>query len=490
MARFGRRALLKAGGAALAAAMLPRWTGGKAWAVEPQPKSPAQPMQASKAKTVILVYLAGGISQVESFDPKPENGQANGPRYFKTIPTNVPGIEVSEGIPLLAKQADKYSIIRSMTHPATQFHGISNYVMTTGTLPSDDIVYPSATAVMAYKKGDPNSVVPPYVFLTGTGEVFTEQSFLPSWCGPWATGGDPSQPDFTAGLKLGSGLTPERVQARQALFQTLDSSMGKPQADEQFREMLAYQDKVRKLLLSDARKAFDLSQEKKEVRERYGMNWAGQGMLLARRLVEADCGARVIKIYWRRGGGAFGGWDTHTDDHYKQTLNNQPDFDQGMSALFEDLAQRGLLETTMVLAGGEMGRQPMDVGGGVSGAATGKGGRGHHSTGFSWIVGGGGFKGGRVVGKTSSLCQVIEREVYPWDLWNSVYTLLGIDPADTLPYPLGCGRVRVSPLPPTSREMRALYDYQSDKGDNAVQRLKPYAATDERISGGLLTELL
>lgn len=94
------------------------------------------------------------------------------------------------------------------------------------------------------------------------------------------------------------------------------------------------------------------------------------------------------------------------------------------------------------------------------------------------------------MGTTDNLCRVAERPVYPWDLWSSVYKLLGIDPADTLPYPLGCGRVRVSPLPPTSREMRDLEDYQSGKGDNAVQRLAPYPRTEEQVSGGLLTEIM
>ncbi len=175
----GRRDFLKASGAALGGAMLggavPRHAPGQT------PKRATKP-HAAKAKAVILVYLAGGISQVESFDPKPENGKWTGPKWFKTIPTNVPGIEVSEGIPRLAKVVDKYSIIRSLTHPVTQFHGIANYVMTTGTIPSNDIVYPSAAAIVALKKGDPGSVLPPYVFLTEPGCVFTEESFLPPFC--------------------------------------------------------------------------------------------------------------------------------------------------------------------------------------------------------------------------------------------------------------------------------------------------------------------
>ncbi len=481
--RMCRRAFLRAGGAGLVGLAL-----ADRLALPVRGQQPQRPP--AKAKAVILVYLAGGISQVESFDPKPGNGNWNGPKWFKTIPTDVPGIEVSEGIPQLAKVADKYSLIRSMTHPVCQFHGIANYVMVTGTIPSNDIVYPSAGAIVAFKKGDPQSVLPPYVFLTAPGCVFTEESFLPPFCAPYATDGDPSDPGFTAGLALQGGLTSQRVEARQALLKTLDSSLGKAEADDQRRQMVEYRDKACKLLLSEGRKVFDLSQEKKQLRERYGMNWFGQCALLARKLVEADSGVKFIKIFWQRGGGAFGGWDTHDDaQFFGQGIRNQQDFDQGMSALLEDLAQRGLLESTVVLAGGEMGRDPRgDANRYMQGGC--KGGRGHHSTGFSWIVAGGGFKGGRVVGKTDNLCRVVDRPVYPWDLWCSVYKLLGIDPAGTLPYPLGCARVRVSPLPPTSREMRDLEDYQSDKGDNAVQRLEPYARTDDRVTGGLLSEIM
>ncbi len=148
--------------------------------LQPRPPSPLR----AKPRPSSWCTWPAGISQVESFDPKPENGKWNGPKWFKTIPTNVPGIEVSEGIPHLAKVADKYSIIRSMTHPVAQFHGIANYVMATGTIPSNDIVYPSAGAIVALKKGDRRSVLPPYVFLTEPGCVFTEESFLPPFCAP------------------------------------------------------------------------------------------------------------------------------------------------------------------------------------------------------------------------------------------------------------------------------------------------------------------
>ena len=191
--RIGRRDVLKAGRSRLPGPCSAVRAGRAAGQTTTAPAKP----RAAHAKAVILVYLAGGISQVESFDPKPENGKWNGPKWFKTIATNVPGIEVSEGIPRLAKVADKYSIIRSMTHPVAQFHGIANYVMTTGTIPSNDIVYPSAGAIIALKKGDPASVLPPYVFLTEPGCVFTEESFLPPFCAPYATGGDPASTRVT-----------------------------------------------------------------------------------------------------------------------------------------------------------------------------------------------------------------------------------------------------------------------------------------------------
>ncbi len=138
-------------------------------------------------------------------------------------------------------------------------------------------MYPSAGAIVAFKKGDPGSVLPPYVFLTAPGCVFTEESFLPPFCAPYATDGDPSDRGFTAGLALGSGLTPQRVEARQALLEghgQFPRQSGTPTT--QCRQMVEYQNKACKLLLSEGRKVFDLSQEKKELRERYGMNWFGQ----------------------------------------------------------------------------------------------------------------------------------------------------------------------------------------------------------------------
>lgn len=471
---IGRRDFLRAGGAGLLGLGAAQALAAPACAQAP----------AGKAKAVILVYLAGGLSQTESFDPKPENGKDNGPRYYKTIPTNVPGIEVSEGVPMLARLADKYSILRSMTHPAAALHGQANYIVTTGTLQSKELVYPTVGSVVAFKRGDPQSVVPPYVFLTDQRFQFTEAGFLGPEYAPYATGGDPSWPNFNAGLCLPAGVTPQRAQQSATLLAALDALGGKSPSDEELRRIADYRGKAFKLILEEGQKAFDLSSEKKELRQRYGMNWFGQSALLARKLVAAANGVKFVKIFWIRGSGAFGGWDTHSGDSYQATLNNQPDLDQGLSALLEDLSRCGLLESTIVLAGGEMGRDPR--------LADPRGGRKHHAAGFTWLVAGGGFQGGKVVGKTDNLCRVIERPVYPWDLWASVYKLLGIDTRDVLPHPQGCGRARVLPPPPTGRQLAAIQDdnLESGKGDGNIQSLKPFPKTDEPISGGLLTEIM
>jgi hypothetical protein len=384
---------------------------------------------------------------------------------------------------MLARLADKYSILRSMTHPAATFHGNANYIMTTGTLLSKELVYPTVGSVVAYKKGDPQSVAPPYVFLTEQGYQFTEAGFLGPEYAPYGTGGDPSDPNFNAGLTLPPGMTPQRAQQSRALLAALDTLGGKGAGNGELRRMADYQGKAFKLILEEGRKAFDLSSERKDLRQRYGMNWFGQSALLARKLVEAENGAKFVKIFWRRGGGAFGGWDTHTGEHYQLTLNNQPDLDQGLSALLEDLSQRGLLQSTIVLAGGEMGRGPL--------LSDSKGGRMHHTAGFTWVVAGGGFQGGKVVGKTDKLCRVIERPIYPWDLWASVYKLLGIDTGEILPHPQGCGRARILPATPTARQLAALQDgMDSGKGDGNVQSIHHFPYTDEPISGGLLTEII
>jgi hypothetical protein len=377
------------------------------------------------ARSVIQLWMGGGPSHLDTFDPKPGAGEDYCGPYKKAIPTNVPEISLCEMMPLMAKQADKFSILRGMTHPANG-HEVATYLMQTGTLPSGDLVYPAVGAVVALKKGYEagyEGALPPYITVTNPLGRFSEPGFLGPTYSPFATGGDPSAKDFRVG-GLGGGTSEQRMESRRSLLQAVDSFARNREDEGEFRKMDSFQEKAFGLILGEAKKAFDLSQEDDDVRDRYGRNRFGQSCLLARRLVEN--GVLFVTVNW-------GGWDTHKQ-HFERMNEMLPVLDRGFSALLEDLAQRGLLESTIVHWGGEFGRTPK-----ILEEPPWNGGRGHYCNAFSCVVAGGGFKGGKVVGATDYRGErVRQRPIYPWDLTASMYQLLGIDPAGRLPHPHGC----------------------------------------------------
>ena len=379
----------------------------------------------AKARSVIQLWMGGGPSHLDTFDPKPGAGEEYCGPFKKTIATNVPDMVLGELMPLMAKQADKFAILRGMTHASTA-HETATYMMQTGTVPSGDLVYPAIGAVVALKKGYEagyEGVLPPYVTVTAPLGRFSETGFLGTTYAPFATGGDPNAKDFRVG-GLGGGPNEARLERRRSLLEAVDSFARDRETQAEFEKMDAYRQKAFDLILGDAKKAFDLSQEDDKLRDRYGRNRFGQSCLLARRLVEN--GVLFITVNW-------GGWDTHKE-HFERMNEMLPMLDRGFSALLEDLAQRGLLESTMVLWGGEFGRTPK-----IQYEPPWNGGRSHYSAAFSWVVAGGGFAGGKVVGATDYRGErVLKRPVYPWDLSASMYQLLGIDPGGKLPHPHGC----------------------------------------------------
>jgi uncharacterized protein (DUF1501 family) len=381
------------------------------------------PAQSAPAKSVIQLWMAGGPTQTDTWDPKPNAGEDFTGPLRKAIPTNVAGIQIGELLPLMAKQADKYTIIRGMTH-GNNAHEVAAYIMQTGSMPTSELVYPAMGAIVAFKKGA-NSVLPPYITLTNPLGRFSEAGFLGNGAKTFAPGGDPNNPNFRVqGLVPPRGMTEQRINERRSLLQSVDSLAASLDKHEVYKEMDEFQQKAYGLILGDARQAFDLSKEKTETRDRYGRNQFGQSCLLARRLVEA--GVPFITIN-------DGGWDTHKDnfDIMKKKLPIQ---DQAISALLEDLAQRGLLASTVVTWFGEFGRTPR-----VANEAPWFGGRHHWGAAFSSVVAGGGFKGGQVLGSTDARGEAVrDRPVYPWDLSASIYKLLGIDPNGRLPHPQGC----------------------------------------------------
>jgi len=386
----------------------------------------------AKAKSVIQIWMWGGPSHLDTFDPKPKAGYDYCGPLKKPIPTNVDGITIGESLPLLAKQADKYSIIRSMTH-GINGHETASYVTQTGRKPGGRNVYPCAGAVVSLFKGYAagyKGLIPPYILLTQPQGRFSEAGFLGYRYKPFATGGDPGKREFLVEGIAAPGITRQRQKDRRDLLHDLDSLRSAMKGDPQLEAMKKCEDKAYDLILGDAGKVFDLSQEKDDLRERYGRNTFGQSCLMARRLVER--GIPYITINYR-------GWDTHKG-HFQSMRRKLPQLDSGMATLLEDLKDHGLLDSTIVWWSGEFGRTPK-----IQWEAPWNGGRGHYGRVFSAVVAGGGFKGGKVVGASDAKGETVkDRPVYPWDLLASMYELLGIDRRAKLPHPRGLD-LRVTP---------------------------------------------
>lgn len=380
---------------------------------------------APKAKAVIQIWMWGGPSHLDTFDPKPTAGYDYTGPLDKVIDTNVPGIQINAMLPMLAQQADKYSIIRGMTHGTTA-HETAAYMMQTGHQPGVGVVYPSAGAIVSFFKGynaGYTGLIPPYIVLTESQGRFAEEGFLGPLYKPFVTGGDPSQSVFAVNGVIAAGITDKRQHDRRQLLHTLDTLGQALPTNSGFALMDQYEDKAYELILGETRKVFDLSAEPAALRDKYGRNKFGQSCLVARRLVEQ--GVPYVTIN-------YNGWDTHKQ-HFEVMSKKLPEFDRAVATLLQDLSDRGLLDSTIVWVGGEFGRTPN-----VLWEAPWNGGRGHYGNAFSVLLAGGGFQGGHVVGATDARGEkVIERPVYPQDLIGSIFELLGIDPDAPLPNSLG-----------------------------------------------------
>lgn len=388
--------------------------------------APAPQSFKAKAKSVIQVFLWGGMSHTDTWDPKPDAGYDYTGQLKATIPTNVSGIQLGELFPELAKQADKYSIIRSMTH-RNNGHETAAYLMQTGHMPGEQMAYPCIGAVFALLKGynaGYKGLIPPYVVLTQSQGRFSESGFLGSKYNPFATGGDPNAARFEVEGVVAQNITDQRQIARRDFLHKMNTFGNAMQGNPQLTASADAEKQAYELILGKGKEVFDLSKEKPELRNRYGRNTFGQDCLVARRLVEA--GVPYITINYP------GGWDTHSN-HFQTMRRQCPQLDQGLAMLLQDLADHGLLETTIVWCCGEFGRTPK-----VDWQPPWNGGRGHYGNVFSVLVAGGGFKGGHVVGSSDAKGEEVkERPVYPIDLLGSIYELAGIDTDTKLPHPLG-----------------------------------------------------
>ena len=368
---------------------------------------------AQRAKSVILIYLDGGPAQTETFDPKPAAGRNYYGNYKGVCKTNVEGIEIGEKLPMLATMADKYSLIRSMTH-GSNAHETGHYAMITGDTSKSAIVYPSFGAVISYMKKDTyKGVLPCYISVTSANSRFNEGGFLGNEYKSFDTGGKPESSEFEVEGIVNKFVDKERLNQRMALLDGFESQLNKKELDSLRATNMEF-------IWGESREVFNLTNEPDSVRKRYGNSRLGQSCLVARRLVEA--GVPFVNVRTT-------GWDTHKK-HFQRMNTMLPDLDRSVSALLADLDARGLLDSTIVLLGGEFGRTPK-----VLWEAPWNGGRAHYGKTFSYLVAGGGFLGGKVLGATDKTGEtVVERPVRPCDLIGTIYLLMGIDPYGTLPH--------------------------------------------------------
>ena len=382
-------------------------------------------VDAQRARSVILVYLDGGPAQTDTFDPKPDTSRDYYGNFKRVAQTNVEGIYIGEKLPLLAGMADKYSLVRSLTH-GVNAHETGHYVMITGDLSRGSVVYPSYGSVISYMKKDTyKGILPSYISVTSANSRFNEGGFLGNQYKSFDTGGKPEARLYEVEGVMNKYVTKERLDDRMALLDKFE----KLPMDKQLIDSLRAVNM--EFMWGESREVFNLADEPDSLRERYGMTRLGQSCLMARRLVEA--GVPFINVRTT-------GWDTHKK-HFQFMNNMLPDLDKALSALLADLDEKGLLDSTIVLCGGEFGRTPK-----VLWEAPWNGGRAHYGKAFSYLVAGGGFKGGMVLGATDRTGEnVAERPVYPCDLIGTIYLLMGIDPYGTLPHEVSESHLPILP---------------------------------------------
>lgn len=371
-------------------------------------------------ESVILIWQGGGPSHIDTFDPKPD-APAEIRGTFDPIETNVPGIQLSEHLPLIAKQMDKIAVIRSITTNEAA-HERGTHYMLTGFTPLPGFAVPGYGAVASKFRGG-RSALPPYIAIPGPLSDGGSAGFLGAALNPFSPSGDPASPNFSVrDLDLPNGISVEQAERRRTLREAVDSSFKQfEKGSDQIRATGEFYNRAYTLLSSaDARAAFDLKQEKDTVRDAYGRNRFGQSALLARRLVET--GVRFVTI-------SVGGWDTHYNGFRSLSENLLPNYDRTVAALISDLSERGLLKNTMVISMGEFGRTPV---------INRDGGRDHYARVFSMMMAGGGIKGGQVIGSSDGRgMEVATRPVRPEDVAATIYNQLGIDYTQSIESPEG-----------------------------------------------------
>jgi hypothetical protein len=408
----------------------------------------------AKARSVILLHQYGGPSHHDTFDMKPAAPEAIRGE-FKPISTSVPGVQVCERLPHVARIMDKLTVVRSLHHTMKNHNSAGYYSLTGHNPPSDDQrlrdtrdLFPAYGSIVSKlgpaKPGVPTFVSYPYVIRDGSITPGQHARFLGKSHDPLFVNEDPNNSDFRLPeLSLPANISPQRLENRREVLRLIDSQAESLDFSARARDLDAVHAAALGMLTSTAvKKAFDLSSEPEAVRERYGRTTYGQGCLLARRLVEA--GVRFVNVYLSASiGGCTGGWDTHgfNEKPMYPILKNYllPITDQTLPALLHDLDTRGLLDTTLVVWMGEFGRSPR-----INNIA----GRDHWPQCYPAILAGGGVKRGSVFGASDRIgAYPASDPLQPDDLAATMFALLGIDPHTEVydplnrPLPISAGNV-------------------------------------------------
>ncbi len=368
--------------------------------------------ESTKDTSIILIWKGGGPSHIDTWDLKP-NAPAEYRGEFKPIKTNVGGIEISEHLPLSAKQMDKFSILRSVTHGDAGHESASHFLLTgykpTNDIPSNEM--PSYGSIVAKERGPRKAGVPAYIAVPRAPRS-SAAAYLGVGYNPFAVGGDPNQANFSVkNLTLPNGISMARLENRKRLLDAVDTLKRDVDQTGLMDGLDAFTKKAFEMVTSPAaQQAFDMNKEPDKVRDLYGRSTMGQSMLLARRLVEA--GVTFVTV-------DAGGWDTHANNFEALKKQKLPQFDTAWSALVQDMQQRGLMKNTLVLVWGEFGRTPR-----INKDA----GRDHWPGAMSVVLAGGGLQMGQAIGQSDAKAEYAkERPLSPEDVLSTMYRVLGVD---------------------------------------------------------------
>jgi hypothetical protein len=365
------------------------------------------PSKEGKAKSVIHIYLPGGMAHQDSWDPKP-----NAPIEYRgevgTAKTKLDGVFFCEFMKKTAEIADKITVVRSMTHGEAA-HERGTHNMFTGYRPSPALQYPSMGAVVSHEFG-PRNNLPPYVCIPSMPTNFAGSGYLSSKYAPFSLGSDPANPGFSVqDLTLPGGINDKRFTTRKSILETVNDHFAAKEKSDNISAMDTFYQQAYAMISSPkAKEAFNINAEAANLRDGYGRNAAGQRMLMARRLVEA--GVRFVSL-------TYGGWDMHGS--IKAGMGGQlPAFDQAFAMLISDLQQRGLLDSTLVMVSSEFGRTPK-----INATA----GRDHWPKVFSIVLAGGGIKKGLIYGTSDATASEPEDDPLDVDdMAQTVYHCIGI----------------------------------------------------------------